>query len=122
MPAVATPTFPPLSTRPLGLSLWLPQIQRVFYLNQAASSFHPASRSASPCSQSLPSKVVYAFYSWSLLTERGVPLVQKAHITELQMFQLPGGNPEVFACCLDVFVFERSQEDTRSLVGITWYI
>ncbi|CAK9065871.1 unnamed protein product [Durusdinium trenchii] len=31
--------------------------------------------------------VVYAFYSWSLLTERGVPLVQKAHITELQMFQ-----------------------------------
>ncbi|CAK9002467.1 Elongation of very long chain fatty acids protein 7 [Durusdinium trenchii] len=31
--------------------------------------------------------VVYAFYSWSLLTECGVPLVQKAHITELQMFQ-----------------------------------
>ncbi|CAJ1365310.1 unnamed protein product [Effrenium voratum] len=31
--------------------------------------------------------VVYAFYSWSLLTERGVPLVQKAHVTELQMFQ-----------------------------------
>ena len=33
---------------------------------------------------------VYTFYSWSLLTERGVPLVQKAHITELQMFQLLG--------------------------------
>lgn len=31
--------------------------------------------------------VVYAFYSWSLLTDLGVPLVQKAHITELQMFQ-----------------------------------
>ena len=36
------------------------------------------------------SEAVYAFYSWSLLTERGVPLVQKAHITELQMFQFLG--------------------------------
>ncbi|CAE7694505.1 Elovl7 [Symbiodinium pilosum] len=31
--------------------------------------------------------VVYAFYSLSLLSERGVPLVRKAHVTELQMFQ-----------------------------------
>jgi len=31
--------------------------------------------------------VVYAFYSLSLLSQRGVPLVRKAHVTELQMFQ-----------------------------------
>ena len=33
-------------------------------------------------------KVVYAFYSLLLLSQRGVPLVRKAHVTELQMFQL----------------------------------
>ena len=33
-------------------------------------------------------KVVYAFYSLSLLFERGVPFVRKARVTELQMFQL----------------------------------
>ena len=41
------------------------------------------------CQDSLRSvQVVYAFYSLSLLSERGVPLVRKAHVTELQMFQL----------------------------------
>ena len=58
-------------------------------------------------------KVVYAFYSLSLLSQRGVPLVRKAHVTELQMFQL-------LACYRLLALNQIPTRAATSSCGIMW--